>query len=1304
MSEPAKTNTVVVKMEMVEHDTVDPSTTAAPAATSTAIMNDKEDEEKRCKMYDCELEMYKILYNTINSQSSSLLISKTLRAILQFSMNRIYWKQQRKQIEHVRNNDLFFPDLNEDDDKEPEDDAFSSNHHQSSSTSNSNPNSANNIASIDEKKKVFENIWTSLHGCATNLLDVKKKDENVSGILQESADFLLNEDDADIIMSDNNKKKSMRCQLLSVLDVKKKSHQQQNQTRAAPQARPPSPPSHPSSQYKTEDILDMLREIILESRKFTETMAIHFSNFNYLSVLCPFKIDEYCSDNDSNSSSSSTGKLHKKYHNYFLSFAWMLNVVLMMQDYRDAVILKKEEEHPDENVTLAASFAIFSPKEIISMRNRKRTEETKNRTNSGSNKKLKPSEEEQEVSVISEQTVIEALTGLKNSSTPRPIEVNSNPQAKVNPKPIEVNSNPQVKVKKGEQSVIKILATEIDVSEEDIENEVERIITFLKNVFLPLVRKNSTNDSASEDNNTNSKKRSAPEEGTDDELEEEHFNIYKILAEESTQETVMTVINHLYKSFFRDIFISKDLVTNDPDEHERGEKYYYKPFIPILGAMTVNQTRLSQVTERTELMEKLMTHPVADSASNDSSESKEGVESIMDSSSLGKKLKLCQRQKLVDETARANLQTFINRYELDEHPLETYITDQDNLQSFYIQNNHSHLESVQQAQQAFHSWVNNCLHDKNNAKPSRRLCHIIEQSDGKDKTIWKNMTQILNQTMNRFLNHLNGANNNSSAGSSRTTPLISESTAEMSEIYAKTSARALMAPHKFFTHLEPRRYPTLQQARLMHGVLALYYHALERDILLENTRGLPSTEKQKQQNNSHLANVIYHRSLLSVCLRVVGVVNKIEGLDSSSIFRITGTNLLESFNMMEIFLRAMTDTHPGYLQDGGMLEHNLTITNNTTSDTAKLVPIPNALAQYLLDFESRVVAVEMWASSDIFSYANDFYNSGTRLQRRFYHHRTNGDSLQRKPFDTFFDLIANEGGKSPLWPVDCIKYNPNIDEEDGDHGCDPSSLTSPDSVQKMRNLDYIFRKALCLLAERLWSLVKRLQIELLANKIWVALRYCLRNHIDLLRNRHMDQILLPTIYIVCKAVGDSPEDQVSFGEMYKVFEKEIPLVNSNVIAYNVMHNVYIGVDNLQNADIIKFYNEVYIKKTSMRDFLMRFKEVSNRKDVNKDMAITRELKSYAGIPLIEPNKNMRSSISISYFNEANERKKKNKDRTQIPFKMTADTCQLTIQTRDKKTLKKFTGQTRRIVLQNHQQLPQQQQPRQQQANSTVIRL
>eukprot|EP00594_Rhizosolenia_setigera_P020719 CAMPEP_0178979568 /NCGR_PEP_ID=MMETSP0789-20121207/25920_1 /TAXON_ID=3005 /ORGANISM="Rhizosolenia setigera, Strain CCMP 1694" /LENGTH=63 /DNA_ID=CAMNT_0020669699 /DNA_START=14 /DNA_END=201 /DNA_ORIENTATION=- len=63
-------------------------------------------------------------------------------------------------------------------------------------------------------------------------------------------------------------------------------------------------------------------------------MAIHYSNFNYLSVLCPFKIDEYCSDNDSSSSSSSTGTLHKKYHNYFLSFAWMLNVVLMMQDYR----------------------------------------------------------------------------------------------------------------------------------------------------------------------------------------------------------------------------------------------------------------------------------------------------------------------------------------------------------------------------------------------------------------------------------------------------------------------------------------------------------------------------------------------------------------------------------------------------------------------------------------------------------------------------------------------------------------------------------------------------------------------------------------------------------------------------------------------------------------------------------------------------------------------------------------------------------------------------------------------------------
>jgi hypothetical protein len=64
---------------------------------------------------------------------------------------------------------------------------------------------------------------------------------------------------------------------------------------------------------------------------------------------------------------------------------------------------------------------------------------------------------------------------------------------------------------------------------------------------------------------------------------------------------------------------------------------------------------------------------------------------------------------------------------------------------------------------------------------------------------------------------------------------------------------------------------------------------------------------------------------------------------------------------------------------------------------------------------------------------------------------------------------------------------------------------------------FLFKKVTTYSAYRLKQLGKKIQIdENLMEHIWVALKHCLSHMTNLLKNRHLDQIIICTIFGVCK--------------------------------------------------------------------------------------------------------------------------------------------------------------------------------------------
>lgn len=128
------------------------------------------------------------------------------------------------------------------------------------------------------------------------------------------------------------------------------------------------------------------------------------------------------------------------------------------------------------------------------------------------------------------------------------------------------------------------------------------------------------------------------------------------------------------------------------------------------------------------------------------------------------------------------------------------------------------------------------------------------------------------------------------------------------------------------------------------------------------------------------------------------------------------------------------------------------------------------------------------------------------------------------------------------------------------------------------SLHIFFRKFYQLAGVRLKKLVEDLELTAYFQKIWTTFEYSILNHIHLMEDRHLDQLLMCSIYIFARSQNMSTQ-----------FRDIMTLYRSQPQAESHVYREVLGANNTR-CDIIEFYNKIYVKQ--MQDFVLKLKRSS----------------------------------------------------------------------------------------------------------------
>ncbi|KAM3963302.1 retinoblastoma-like protein 1 [Aphomia sociella] len=147
---------------------------------------------------------------------------------------------------------------------------------------------------------------------------------------------------------------------------------------------------------------------------------------------------------------------------------------------------------------------------------------------------------------------------------------------------------------------------------------------------------------------------------------------------------------------------------------------------------------------------------------------------------------------------------------------------------------------------------------------------------------------------------------------------------------------------------------------------------------------------------------------------------------------------------------------------------------------------------------------------------------------------------------------------------------------------------APTTPRKPNNsLILFFRKFYSLAVLRMNDLCRRLELtdEELKRKIWTCLEYSIMHQTQVLKDRHLDQLLLCAVYVICK-VSNTQSNRVerTFADIMRYYRQR-PLANNHVYRY-VLIKKATETEPEKRADLITFYNAVYVP--CMQNFVLRF--------------------------------------------------------------------------------------------------------------------
>jgi hypothetical protein len=296
------------------------------------------------------------------------------------------------------------------------------------------------------------------------------------------------------------------------------------------------------------------------------------------------------------------------------------------------------------------------------------------------------------------------------------------------------------------------------------------------------------------------------------------------------------------------------------------------------------------------------------------------------------------------------------------------------------------------------------------------------------------------------------------------------------------------------------------EIKLCQALIALYYQSLE-SLLYHETARVKSASHPKL-----LLCESFHRAMLSCCC-----ICLMKGLCSSSALALSEKYLDLDFPCIQHITESCPYT---YLKVSESFARALKLDKPRGKlRTPYVLGLPRILQQQLSQCEVLVIDSLLWSQDT--RYAMDI-----------------------SVMDVVRDIksIPDRKLTVPAWPPEVLQ--PNLPEEIDDckdkaewanrkaPALKLSGATPPDHLY----LSYIIRKLLKIAFFRISAFCNALAIPPeypVASQVWIAFRYLLRHHFELLYDRHVDQLILCTLYGVCKIMKFEPE--LTFSRIIEIY-------------------------------------------------------------------------------------------------------------------------------------------------------------------------
>ncbi|XP_028168971.1 retinoblastoma-like protein 1 isoform X4 [Ostrinia furnacalis] len=343
-------------------------------------------------------------------------------------------------------------------------------------------------------------------------------------------------------------------------------------------------------------------------------------------------------------------------------------------------------------------------------------------------------------------------------------------------------------------------------------------------------------------------------------------------------------------------------------------------------------------------------------------------------------------------------------------------------------------------------------------------------------------------------------------------------------------------------------------------VTCLYYKVFEH-IIREEHRKKPQVSLQML-----LTQETYQLTVYACCTEVVLHAYGVHSLRFPRVLQIYGLSAFHFYKIIELVVQAVVEKlSRDVIKHLNTVEEEVLESLVWTSDS----PLWDQLAKYPVP-----------ASTDVYVQESPLSRRNNTIDRFL---SPMADQTKRQLFK---DNI--KPGQSLL----AVKSEPNSSEPSTSASNGDPSLTPKKSNN---SLNLFFRKFYSLAVVRMNDLCARLRLagDELKRKIWTCLEHALMKQSQLMRDRHLDQILMCTVYVVCK-VSNNANNPVerTFAEIMRCYRQR-PLADNHVYR-SVLITPATEDSPAERSDLIKFYNKVYVQ--CMQDFALRFagrqKEVS----------------------------------------------------------------------------------------------------------------